>query len=875
MMRWLKNLGFRLRSLVSRRRFDAELDEEFAFHLDMEARKHEAAGMSPDAALREARLRFGGEDRFREHARDSWGVRAVTDVLADIRFAVRQFRRTPGLTAVAIGTLALGIGGTVSLFSVVHGLLLRPLPYPDEDQVMVFWSEYDWRGSEFDHVRELPAGFAEIAAYSSEAYTLQTERGTSMILTTVASAELFTVLGAPPLLGRTFREGDDRPGAEPVIVLTWGLWQSEFGGEESVLGRRVNVSGVLRTVVGVMPREFYFTSPAMRAFIPLDLDPAAPAYANSGWLVLMGRVHAGVTASQTQDDLAIITQALGERFEYPERWDKTRNASVIPIRESLMGDVRPALLALLGAVSLLLLLACVNVAALLLTRTVDRTREIAVRSALGAGRGRLSRQILTESLVLGVTAGAAGLGLASVLFETVVASLPVDEAFRGTLALDWSALVSALAISTAVGCLVALAPMRGLLRGRALPAAGLGDRSGGAAAAHAGRLQGALVVVEAVLAVVLLSGATLLVRTVDALRSLDPGFEPHGVLAVGLVVSADETVPGERARFFDALRERARQLPGVTHAGFTNRLPLRDGGYQGPVRMDDRPDLDGAQRPNALYRPVDPEVFEALGMRVVRGRGILPGDRGEGPQVAVINETFARRIWGDADPIGRTYESGFHGAVEVVGVVEDVAIIDLVDPPPMAGFYPWDQSLRGAEFGILVLRADVDPASLMEPVRRLVQELEPRSAVSRMQTMEQVVDAALAEPLRLRFFLGLFGLLGLVLGAVGVYGVVSYSVQRRRAEHGIRLALGAAPPRLLRDVLRRALGPVLAGVVAGLVVALLGARVLSGFLFGVTPSDPTSLGFAAAALLGAALVAALVPALRASATPPAEALRTE
>jgi predicted permease len=873
-MRWLGDLWFRVRALFARRAMQRGLDDEVAFHLEMEAKKLEATGLSPEEAWRRARIGFGGEDRFKESARESWGVGFVTDLGSDVRFAARQLSKHPAFTALAVLTLALGIGGTVALFSVMHRLMIRPLPVPDEERVVVFWMDYNWRGEEFDLVRDVPGSFESVAAFSNEGYTLRTDAGSTLVLAAVASVELFDLMGVRPLLGRGFEEGDDRAGAEPVVVLTHGIWEREFGADPGIVGRRVTLDGEPITVVGVMPEGFWFPTPDMEVFVPLNLDPADPAYANNGWLVLAGRLREGVAEQALQDDLRAIARTLDERYDYPEAWDKTRNPYVTPLREYVLGNVRPALTLLLSAVGVLLLMACVNVAALLLTRTVDRTREMSVRAALGAGRSRLARQVLTESVLLGLAAGMTGMALAIGLFDVLVASLPIDATFRATLSLEWVALVSALVLSVVTGALVSLAPIRNLLRGE-LAEGSLTDRRQSAGAAHAGRLQGALVIAQVLLAVVLMTGATLLVRSVSALRSLETGFRTEGVVAVGLVLGQEETTPEERAVFFDRLLARVETLPGVTSAGLINRLPLRDGGYQGTVNITDRPDLGGVNRPNAMYRPVSPGVFDLLGLELVAGRRIEPPDAEGTPTVAVVNETFARMAWGEESPIGRTYQTGFAGDVVVVGVVRDFAVTDLVGAPPMTALYSWDQTSRGVGSATLMARTGLDPAGLAEPIRALVRELEPRAVVGRMTTMDDVLDDEMAEPLRLRFFLGLFGLLGVVLGTVGVYGVVSHSVQCRHAEYGIRLALGAAPARLLREVVRDGMLPVSIGVAGGAGVALLAARALASFLFDVAPTDPASLVAAAAALLGAGVGASVVPAWRASRTPPAVALRSE
>jgi predicted permease len=855
---------------------ERELAEELEYHVRREAEKLRAEGMSAEAALRAARIRFGGEERFKEQARESWGVTALIDLGGDVRFAARQLLKSPTFSAVAVLTLALGIGGTVALSSVVYGLLLRPLPMTDEARIVTWWSAYNWRGAEFDYIREVPRAYEGIAAFSNDGYTLRTERGATLVLATVGSAELFDVLDVPPMLGRTFRSGEDRPGAEPVVVLGHPLWSQELGADPEVVGRRVNLGGTLRTVIGVMPEGFYFPTPDADVYVPLSLDPEDPAYAGNGWLVLMGRLLPDVTDEQLAADLQRTAVALGEEYEYPAAWDKTRNPSVLPIRDHLLGDVRPVLLVLLGAVGLLLLIACVNVAALLLTKTVDRRREVAVRAVLGAGRARLARQVLTESVLLGVVAGALGAGLAVALFDVMVASMPIDPSFRETLVLDWVTLLTALLLAVVSGSLIAIAPMRSLLRGDVSGVA-LTERSSGAGGAATSRMQKGLVVAEVLLAVVLVTGASLLVRTVDRLQAVDPGFEPEGVLTMDVLLSEDERSGAERAAFHEAFLERARSLPGVEAVGLLNRLPLRDGGYQATAGFEDRPELAGANRPNVMYRPMTPEAFDVLGAGIVEGRAVSPTDRSDAPSVAVINESFARRIWEGESAIGRTFTHGFGaGQIRVVGVVRDMAVTDLVGEQPMTAYYPWDQAERGSAGAIVIAKASSgDPLALAAPLRALTNELEAGAAIGRVATLEEALDAEMAEALRLRFFLGLFSVLGMVLGSVGVYGVVSYSVQRRRAEFGIRRALGAGRAALLGSVLGTGLAPVALGVGAGTLVALFSSTLLSRFLFEVAPVDPVSMLVAAGALMGAGVVAALLPALRASATPPAVALRAE
>ena len=874
-MRRLADVVYRLRALFRLGTAERELSEEVQFHLDMEAAKLVEQGMTPADAAREARRRFGGVAYQQERARDAWGIRMLRDLLNDVRHALRQFRRRPAFTFLAVITLALGIGATVALFSVVRGLLLRPLPIAAEAEVRVFWSDWDWRGIEFDFVKERSRAFAGLTAYTAEGYTYRTSAGSTLILAGVTTAGFFDVIGARPMLGRTFAPGEDRPGAEPVVVLSWTMWRQELGGDPGVLGKRITLDGVPTTVIGVMPRGFYFPSPEYRAWRPLLLDPNSPVYRGRGWLVLLGRVKPGTTAGALAGDVQSIARALGERFRYAAAWDKSKNAALRPLREYLLGNVKPALLLLLGAVGLLLLMACANTAALVLARTTDRTGEIGLRLALGAGRGRLIRQIVTESVTLSSLAGLAGAAVAVGLFRRLVASLPLQSGFGDAVSLDWMTFAAGVGLAVLVGLMVSAIPVRHLLQGRLSGVSGervVGVRVG------PGRAHAVLVAAEVMLAVLLVTGATLLIRSVGRLYSLDPGFDTKGVVAVDLIVSAQEMDSPVRWRFFREVLQRVKTVPGVRSAGYTNRLPVRDGGWQGPIEVESRTDLRGAARPNSLYRTVTPDYFRTMGMEIREGRGVEEADREGSQPVVLVSESFARKMWPGQSALGKRIRTGFMGDstwLSVVGVVEETRMFTMTGENPIVMYLPHEQAGFPGEGQTLVMRAEGDPGAVIGAVRRLVREVDSRVAVARPGSMDDVVRTALAEPLRLRFFLMLFAGLALILGTVGVYGVVSYAVTRRRAEFGIRMALGAAPARVLTEVVRGGMVPVSIGVGAGLLGAIALSRLLGRFLFEIAPTDPLSLALAGGALLGAGVLAALLPGWRAGQVSPVEALRAE
>jgi len=870
-MRRLVALWNRIAALWRGASVEREMEQEFGFHLEMETRKLVAQGLSPGDAARTARARFGSGASARQAAREGAGTAFLYDLAADVRHAVRQLRRHPGYSGLGILTLALGLGATVALGSVVRTVLLRPLPVADEAAVRVFWSDYNWRGVEYDYLAERTTTFSGLAAYSSELTSLRTETGSTSLATSVTSANLFDVLGAAPLLGRTFAAGEDRPGTEPVTVLSYGLWQEQFGSDPGIVGRRVTLDGRPVTVIGVMPRDFWFPSPEYRLWRPLNLDPATALYQGNGWLVLLGRLKAGTTPAQVDAEVDRMAAALGERFEYPAAWDKTRDPFVRPLREYLVGDMGPGLLLLLGAGGLILLMACANVAALVLARTTDRTDEIALRAALGAGRGRLARQIVTESVVMSLLAGVVGAAIAASGFRVLVASLPLTGGLGETIRLDWTVFAGGLLLAAAVGVAVAIAPVRDLLRGR-LQSVG-SQRGVRGLGLRAGRLHGMLVTGEAAVAVVLVVGAGLLIRSVGKLYALDLGFEPDSVTAIDLYAGGDDLDDGARQRFFSEMSDRAGQLPGVRAAALITRIPVRDGGWQGPVSIEDNPDLQGRNAPNALFRPTTPDYFRAMGISLRAGRGIEATDRAGSLMVGVVSESFARRAWPGQDPLGRRYRAYSLGGgwITVVGVVEDIRITSITGANEPVHYLSLAQLPQPPEGATLLLKGTAEPGS----VRALVRTLEPRIAIGQVTDMDDVVATALAEPLRLRFFLTLFAALALVLGVVGVYSVVSYSVARRQSEFGIRMALGAGGGSVARQVVGRGLLPVGAGTVIGVIAALLTGKVAAGFLYGVTPGDPATVLGAAAALVGAGVVASLIPAWRAAKISPIEALRAD
>jgi predicted permease len=788
--------------------------------------------------------------------------------IIDLRYSARRLAGRPTYTLLAVLTLALGAGGTAAIVSVVRALLLEPLPVAREEEVGVLWMAGSWTEQEFVALRPAFPGFACVAAYLPEGATLETPgKPLRLIPGLSASAELFEVLGTGPFLGRTFRRGDDLPGATPVAILSHGLW-AELGKDPAIVGRQLRLAGASRTVVGVMPRGFWFPDPGTRVWLSRTLRADRAV----GQLELIGRIATGQQMAGMHGPLSAIAATLGERYTYSPEWDKTRSPAITPVREHFVGDVRPGLLATFAAMILILLIACVNVAALMLGQLGGRATEMAVRAALGAGRPRLVQQIVIESMLLGVLAGAAGALLAAVGFGVLVQSLPLG-ALAETAALDWRLFVAAMLVALAAAALIALVPAlalgRGTLRGTMAT-----TRTGGISA-RGDRLEGALVVAQIALAVLLAAGAGLLIRSVVNLRGIDPGVDVAAVAVLDATVPTQSSPDERRRMYLDALPS-LKALPRVRAAAATQRLPLRGSGDNWGVTIQGRPDLQGA---NTTVRIVTHDYFEALGIAVRRGRGFLSSDRSTTERVVVINEAAAARFFPGVDPLGRVLHTGFDDRGErIVGVVENVAEAGLTDTAAPGRYMLYDQVPAGINpetTFVLRTSAAADVPELVEAARRTLAVDAPRLAVHRVTTMQAVLDKAVGPAGQVVTLVSLLAGLALVLGAIGVYGVISHFVTQRTRDYGIRIALGLAPGRLVSQVVGRGLRLVTVGSAVGVAAALLLTRLLSSLLYGVRAADPQSLAAAVLALLVVGVMAALIPAGRASRIDPAVVLREQ
>jgi putative ABC transport system permease protein len=801
----------------------------------------------------------------------------------DTLYALRMLVRNPGFAIAAVLTLALGIGANTAIFSVVHGVLLRPLPYPDADRLYVVWNENTREGIErdvtsypnFQDWRDRSDVFEAMAAFSGSNISLSGDGDPEQARAALVSAGFFDVLGARPVLGPGFDEVAIDAGATDVVLIGDALWRSRFGADPSIIGRDIIVNGTSRTVVGVLGPEFAYPEDA-QAWLPLA-PPANLAQARGAlWLSVIGRTRAGADHRLAQDRMNAVAAQLAE--EYP---GANTGAGIMlePLQTTMVGAVRTPLLVLLGAVAVVLLIGCANVANLLLARGAVRRKELAVRTALGAGRARMARQLLTESVVLAVAGGVAGTVLAVWSVSAIVALAPAELPRVDAIRIDATVLGFALLVSVVTGLLFGLAPL--LQSGRVDVMSTLRDGGREAVGGGAvGRLRPALVSGEVGLALVLLVAAGLLIRSFAALTAVEPGFDPRGAATFRVVLPGARYETDDRITAFQsALLERVRALPGVSSAGAANTLFLSRLPNMAPIaREGDAPVADEAPRESVVIARVTPGFLDAMGMRLLSGRDIASSDGMDGVPVAVVNESFVSRYFPDSEPIGRRFTFGDpqdENATwrEIVGVAADARRSGLDMPPRPEAFLPHVQATAaGLTF---VARSDRDPMSIIPAVRTIVREMDPQLPISEVGTLEQSIAAQLAARRFVMTLLAAFAALAALLAAIGIYGVVSYLVAQRTHELGLRLALGASRADLLRLVLRQSLYQLLPGIAIGVVAALALTRVMASQLYGVSTTDPLTFAAVTLSLIAVGTLASYVPARRAAAVEPITALRQE
>ncbi|HKS73827.1 MAG TPA: ABC transporter permease [Terriglobales bacterium] len=892
---------FTFLSYVFRRgRIEHEMDEEFRSHLASRARDLERQGSSLAEAERQARIEFGGYQRYKEECREALGTRLLQELCQDLHYGLRQLRRNPGFTAVAVITLALGIGANTAIFSVVDAVLLRPLPFPQPNRIVQPMRQYKSirvtvpaiSAALFDYWKAHNRVFSHLAAFSflPIGFNLAARGLPERVPGVRVSADFFKVLGVSPFAGRTFSPAEDRPGGERVVVLGYNLWQARFGRNKGVVGRPITIDGQPYTVVGIMPPGFQYPIWSNFEFgtdlwTPLQLPPQSHDQGNN--YAVLGRLNPDVTASQAAASLTVLTQQL--RKEFPGIVDEDASAAVVLLHEQMVGNVRSALLILMAAVGLVLLIACVNVANLMLSRATVRRREIAVRTALGAGRGRIIRQLTAESVLLALLGGALGLLVAVVGARLLIAMSPVGIPHVAEIGLDWRVMLFALAVSCLTGVLFGVVPALSTSRIDYQQCLKEGA-SRTTASGEQRRLSGALVVAETALSLMLLAGAGLLIASFIKLANVDPGFDPRHLLTFETTLpEAKYGTPTALATFYREVLQRLNQLPGVEVAANITALPT-EMGPDLPFIIEGRTGPSGEPAlGNGEYRIASPEYLRAMRIPLIRGRFVTTADTAISTGVVVINQAMARQLWPGEEPLGQIITIGKPMGAEwtdrprqVVGVVGDVKNIALNEPARPEMYVPYTQVPPGiAAFEVKliptrwVLRIEGTPHGLVAAAGTSLLSVDPNVPIASVKTMDAILSGSIG---RWRFntmVLGIFAGLALLLAAVGLYGVLSYSVAQRIHEIGIRTALGAEKGDVLRMIIGQGLKLAFIGVAIGIAGALVLTRFLSSLLYGVKPTDPLTFAAVSLILIAVALLACYIPARRAAKVDPMVALRYE
>jgi putative ABC transport system permease protein len=882
-MQKIAELWRRILFLRRRGQFDLELEEEMRFHLEMKIEENIGGGMSPEEARYAAQRQLGNHTLLQEDSREMWGFTGIETLMKDIRFGIRMLLKSPGFTVVAVIALALGIGANSAIFSVVNTVLLRPLPYKDPERLVMVWEDNTRHG----YPRDTPAAanyidwrdqnqvFEAMAAIADLSLNLTGSGEPERIDGKRVSANLFSLLGVEPQLGRAFLPEEDQPGGNCVVMMSHGLWQRRFGFDKKIIGQPLTLNGASCTVVGVMPPDFQFPSREAELWVPISFSTQEAANRGRHFLQVIARLKPGVTVQQAQTEMNAIAARLQQ--QYPES-NADLGAAVVPLHEQVVGDIKPALLVLLGAVGFVLLIACANVANLLLARAAVRQKEITIRVALGASRARLIRQFLTESILLAALGGVIGLLLSLWGVNLLKAFIPENISQVKAIAIDARVLGFTLLVSLLTGLIFGLAPAIQASNFNLNETLKEGGRDS-AAGSRSNRIRALLVITEVAVSLILLIGAGLLINSFMRLRNVDPGFRADNLLTMRIVLPALKYPDqARRAAFYTDLLRRVEALPGVQSAAVTTNLPLYRQGNSIGISIEGRPDPPPDQGLIIVTRVVSPEYFSTMGIQLSKGRQFNEHDKAEGQGVAVISETMARKYWPGEDPLGRRIKSGSSASTSpwltIVGVAKDVRQFELnVDPKPQM-YLPYEQAGFFAPRD-LVVRTNVEPLSLAATVRRTVWEIDKDQPVSNISTMEDILSESVARQRFSMLLLGVFAALALVLAAVGLYGVMSYSVAQRTREIGIRMALGAQARDVLKLVVGNGLKLVLIGVVIGLVAAFILTRLMSSLLFGVSATDPITFTIISLVLIGVALLASYIPARRATKVDPMIALRYE
>src|SRR5579864_1306216 len=879
----------RIRMLFRREKFRHDLEEEMRLHIELRENELRENGAPPEQAYTEARKHFGNSLALREASHDSWGWSWLEHLAQDLRFAFRMLRKSPGFTAVAILTLALGIGANTAIFSIVDAIFLRPLRYPKAGQTYLVART----GNQYGGPTISPAIFAAWRKQQSSTFehlalvgfmgdsTLMVSGEPVRVRSVGISWDFLAMTGIHPILGRDFRPEEGQIGGPNVVMLGDSLWRERFGADPNVVGQNLTSNDESYTVVGVLPRGFAdptFSPPYAQLWFPLQI-PATSNNPSNGGLLCFGTLKHGVSVTQAEEAL---TPSLSElRREFPKMFMPDERAHLVPLREMLNRWAGTAVLLLFGAVGLVLLIACVNVANLLLARSATRQREIAVRSAIGASRSRIVRQLLTESVVLAVLGGLLGVAVCYASFHFVVTLVPANLPHVGTFEIDARVLFFAFALSVVTGVVFGFIPALGA--SRVDLTGSLKESTTQAGARGAGRLRGILAAGEIAISLVLLVGAALALESFARLTVVQPGFDSRNVLTFGISLPSEKyDTPAKRTVFFDRALSQLSAIPGVEQAATTDVLPLA-GEFDILFSIPGGTETTPSSEPLAAnFRVISPDYFRSLRIPLIRGRELTPADNTSSAPVAVINQAMARKFWPGQDPIGQRIWVGMPmgpamsepAPRQIVGIVGDIRESALADASGQTIFIPYTQT-KWNDSGSFLVRVRAARLISLPAVREAWRKVDPSEPLTQIRTMDQVVSGSLKDWRFHATLLGIFGTLALIIAAIGVYGVISYSVAQRMHEIGVRMTLGAQRRDVMRLILGQGAGVALAGIVVGVLAALGSTRLMASLLYGVTPTDPVTFAAVALFLLIVALLACYIPARRAMRVDPIIALRYE
>jgi len=891
-MNWLAQFSRRLSMLFRRAQFDRELDEEMRLHIELREKEmrekgHGEYGLSPEEAHMNARKQFGNALATRETGHEAWGWAWLEHLSQDVRFAFRMFAKNPGFTAIAILTLALGIGANTAIFSVVYGVLLQPLPYRNPSQLVVLNETTPRVGNvsvsypNFLDWRAQSRMFSQMASVDSVGFNLAGVSQPESISGEAVSPNFLSMLGVHPILGRDFNPSEEKSGTAPVALLSYQLWQSHLGGDRNVVGRTIALDGRSFTIVGVLPRDFRSVDKT-DVMEPIGVwatnNPEAADRGDRGDSVVIGRLAQGATLAQARAEMEGIAANLAK--EYPGSNDQF-GVALMSIRDAFVSDARPAVLVLFAAVMFVLLIACANVANLFLVRGAARTKEIALRIAFGASRSRIIRQMLTESFVLACLGGILGLALAIGGIQGISKLIPMDMLSGAVVGLNGAVLLFAAGVVVLAAFIFGLAPALHSTKPDIQTELKEGGRTTSAGVAQ-NRLRGVLAIAEISLALILLVGAGLMMKSLYNLMNVNPGFRPDRVLNMEMDLRTQQYAKDPAIlNFWQQVLDRVRALPGIESAAVGTVVPLTDNHSRGDITIEGMPLLKPGSYPHPDYHEVSSDYVRTLGIPLLRGRTFTEADNENAPLVGLINQKLARQYFPNEDPIGKRFMFGHPDPtgktppkwITIVGEVGDTKLYGLANPARLEVYVPYRQNANSDMN--LVVKSSVDPAALINSIRGAIGSIDRDQPIFAISTMNQLVSDSVSTRRITLVLLGLFSALALILAAIGIYGVISYSVAQRTHEIGIRMALGAQRGDVLRMVLKQGVKIALAGVAIGFAISIGLTQLMSSLLFSVGADDPATFAGAAVLLALVALLACYIPARRALRVDPVIALRYE